>query len=306
MDIQTLETFLQVADIENFTKAAEMMNYAQSTVTMQIKRLEQELGFPLFERIGRKNYLTAAGRNFLPQAAEIIRILQRVRTLNADPAEIKGTLRVGVLESLVFSTVLGIIPSFSEQYPNIDILLKIGQASELLALLKQNQLDLIYVSHIAIQEDFIFCCYKKQEEMIFVASAEHPLAKREQIPVDEILTCPFIVAEPSGRCYGRLQEIAAERNITLRHAVIVDNIRAITTLLNDGQSVSFLPDYSLEKQIRKHELVKLNVMIPRQVYYSQILYHSDKWLSPYMEKFVELIRQARPENGGAAEQADKT
>ncbi len=300
MDIQSLETFLRVADVENFTKAAEMMSYAQSTVTMQIKRLEQELGFPLFERIGRKNYLTAAGKNFLPQATEIMHILQSVRIQNLDAAEIKGTLRVGALESLVFSTVLDIIPAFAKRFPNVDISLKIGQASELLAYLKQNQLDLIYVSNIALQEDSVVCCYRKPEEIIFVASPEHYLAHRKNIPVREVLHCPFIVAEPTGRCYGRLQEIAGEEGIEIRHAVIVDNIRAIATLLRDGQSVSFLPGYSLEKQIRKGELARLDVDMPGQIYYSQILYHSDKWISPYMESFIELIRQAKPESAAAA------
>ena len=298
MDIQTLETFLRVADMENFTKAAEALSYAQSTVTMQIKRLEQELGFPLFERIGRKNYLTEAGKCFLPQAKEIIRILQQVRTLNTDAAQIIGTIRVGVLESLLFSTVLDILPRFSEQYPGVDILLKIGQASELLDLLKQNQLDFIYVSGNVMQEESLYCCYKRQEEMIFTAAPTHPLAQRTSVPIDEILHCPFIVAEPSGRCYGRLQEIAAERDIPIRHAVIVDNIRAIALLLKDGQSLSFLPGYSLESHIKKGELVRLNADIPPQIYYSQILFHADKWLSPYMEYFIELIRQAKPENGG--------
>lgn len=296
MDIQSLETFLQVADIENFTKAAEMMNYAQSTVTMQIKRLEQELGFPLFERIGRKNYLTAAGKNFLPQAAEIIRILQRVQTLNAEPAEIKATLRIGVLESLMFSTVLHVISHFSEQYPNIDIMLKIGQASELMALLKQNQLDLIYISNTAIQDSVLNCCYKKPEEIIFVAGSGHPFSRRKNIPIREVLNCPFIVAEPTGRCFGRLQEIAAEQNIAFRHSVIVDNIRAIAELLKDGQSISFLPAYSLQKQLQKKELVKLDVDLPPQIYYSQILYHNEKWMAPYMEYFIDLIRQTRPEH----------
>jgi len=297
MDIQSLETFLQVADIENFTKAAEMMNYAQSTVTMQIKRLEQELGFPLFERIGRKNYLTAAGKSFLPQAAEIIRILQRVQTLNAEPAEIKATLRIGVLESLMFSTVLHIIPYFSERYPNIDIMLKIGQASELMSLLKQNQLDLIYISNTAIQDSVLNCCYKKPEEIIFVADAEHAFSKRKSIPIGEVLHCPFIVAEPTGRCFGRLQEIAAEQNASFRHAVIVDNIRAIAELLKDGQSISFLPAYSLKKQLQKKELVKLDVDLPPQIYYSQILCHNEKWMAPYMEYFIDLIRKERPEHG---------
>ena len=110
MDIQSIETFLQVASLENYTRAAEKLNFAQSTVTMQIQRLEQELGYPLFERIGRRNYLTAAGKTFLPHAAEILRLMQKVSGLGQEPQEIRGTLRIGVLESLFF----GVIPAVSQ------------------------------------------------------------------------------------------------------------------------------------------------------------------------------------------------
>ena len=294
MDIQSLETFLQVASINNFTKTAETMNYAQSTVTMQIKRLEQELGFPLFERIGRKNYLTAAGEQFLPQAAEILHILQEVRTLGADAAVVQGTLRIGVLESLLFSNILNILPVFSEQYPNVDVLLKIGQSAEHVALLKQNQLDFIYVSNSLIRDESLTCCYKRQEEIVFIASPNHRLAQEKSIAPEELLKYPFIVAEPTGRCFGRLQEISGLYNVPLRHSVIVDNIQAIALLLSDGQNVSFLPKYSLEKQLNSGELVTLDVNLAPQTYYSQILYHNNKWAPPYMRKFIELISASKP------------
>ena len=76
MDTQAIKTFIQVANLGSFTKAAEELRYAQSTVTMQIQRLEEELGFPLFERIGRKSCLTPGGQNFLPKATQILRLLQ--------------------------------------------------------------------------------------------------------------------------------------------------------------------------------------------------------------------------------------
>lgn len=295
MDLQSIKTFLQVANLENFTRAADEMNYAQSTVTMQIQRLEHELGFPLFERIGRKNYLTSAGLEFLPHAREILLIMQKVNTLGKDSSEIHGTLRIGVLESLLFSTVLQILPELRQHYPNVDIQLKIGQASELLNLLKQNQLDIIYVSNALNSDSTLRCCYKRKEEIIFVACARHPLAQKKQISLADLLAYPFIMAEPSGRCFIRLHEIAAECSQKLRYSVIVDNINAIVKLLQDQHSISFLPDYSLVTEIERGEIVKLDIDIPPQLYYSQLLYHVNKWIPPYMEYFIQLVRNFRPE-----------
>lgn len=295
MDIQSIKTFLQVASMENYTRAAEKLNFAQSTVTMQIQRLEQEVGYPLFERIGRKNYLTAAGKAFLPDAAEILRLMQKVSALGQEPQDIRATLRIGVLESLLFSVTLKILPEFNKLFPHVAVEIKLGQASQLLLQLKQNQIDLAYISYDLIGDPVFCCCYRRKEEMSFVASPQHPLADRSAIPPVEMLSAPFIVTEPSGRCYERLHEIAADYNITLYHAIVVDNIRAIVALLQDGRSASFLPRYSVTEFLEKKKAAVLDVDLPPQIYYAQIIYHRDKWLAQYMESFIELVRQACPE-----------
>lgn len=295
MDIQSIETFLQVVSLENFTRAAEELNFAQSTVTAQIQRLEQELGYPLFERIGRKSYLTAAGREFLPHAIEILQLMQRVTALGQDPQQIHGTLRLGVLESLLFSVTLKVLPAFCEQYPNINVEIKLGQAYEILLLLKQNKIDLAYISYDLIGDPALSCCYRRKEEMVFTASYQHALAGRRAIPLGEALSMPFIVTEPSGRCYERLHEIAASHNVALYHAIGVDNIRAIIELLQDGRSISFLPRYSVAEYSQNQKISVLDVDIPPQIYYSQIVYHKNKWLSTYMEYFIGLVRQMSPD-----------
>lgn len=296
MDVQSIKTFIQVANLKNFTKAAEELNYAQSTVTAQIQRLEEELGFPLFERIGRKNYLTAGGEAFLAHATEILHIIHQASTLGQDLKEMKGTLRVGTLESLMFVGVLPIIPSFRAAFPNVDIAFKIGQASELVSLLKQDQLDLAYISQSPNIDPTLHCHYRRKESMIFIAGKDHPLAAREKLPVEEVLTYPFIMAEKTGRCYGRLMELVAEHQMVFRDAVIIDNIAAIITLLRDDLSVSFLPEYALQPSLVEGSLVKLDVDTPEQQYYSQILCHKNKWHSPFIRSFIQMIRDERPEN----------
>ena len=296
MDVQSIKTFIQVANLKNFTKAAEELNYAQSTVTAQIQRLEEELGFPLFERIGRKNYLTAGGEAFLSHATEILHIIQQASSLGQELKEMKGTLRVGTLESLMFVGVLPIIPAFRAAFPNVDIAFKIGQASELTSMLKQDQLDLAYISQSPNIDPTLQCQYRRRESMIFIAGRNHPLAKREKIPVEEALAYPFIMAEKTGRCYGRLMEIVAEHQMVFRDAVIIDNIAAILTLLRDDLSISFLPEYALLPELEEGSLVKLDVDTPEQLYYSQILCHKNKWHSPFISRFIEMIRETRPEN----------
>ena len=113
--------------------------------------------------------------------------------------------------------------------------------------------------------------------------------------MEEIFSYPFVVAEKSGRCYGQLMELAAELKMPVHSSVMVDNLIAIAKLLADGQSVTFLAEYAMEEDIRAGRLAKLDVDYPPQFYYSQILYHKNKYLAPYMASFIEHIRDYRPE-----------
>lgn len=292
VDINSIRTFVHVASLENFSMAAEEMNYAQSTVTMQIRRLEEELGFPLFERIGRKNYLTSAGQNFLPHALEILHIMQKVSLLGQESDQVSGTLRIGALESLMYSAVLDALPQFRKLYPNVDISIRIGQCTELLTLLKQNQLDFIFISSNIVSDSFSYCCFRQTAEIIFIAGANHPLAGKKKIPVEKVLSYPFIVTEASGCCYSRLHEIASQAGIELRHPVMVDNIGIIMQLLPNEQSITFLPEYSLKEKLQRGDICKLDVDIKPQTYYSQLIYHKNKWLPQYMQVFIQLLKES--------------
>ncbi len=295
MDFKNIQTFLRVAELESFTQAAKAMSYVQSAVTMQIQQMERELGFPLFDRIGKHISLTPMGKEFLIYANEVSHIIQRIQMLGTEPEKIRGFLRVGLLESLLFSTMIDVLPAYRKKYTNIDIQLKMGQASELLALLKQNQLDMIYISGRRNSNPDLCCCYERKEHLIFVASPAHPLAQKHRVSLEELFAYPFIVTEHSGICYGRLCELAADHNLVLYHSLMVDSTVAIAGLLCRDVALSFLPEYSVLQPLNKGELVRVDVDIEPQVYYSQILYHKSKWISPFMEAMISFIREARPE-----------
>ena len=296
MDIRNIQTFIRVVEMGSITRAAEELNYVQSTVTSQIQQLEKELGFPLFDRIGKRISITAPGQEFLRYANEILHITQKVNTMGTDPKKMAGTLRIGVLESLLFTAMLDILPAFKLQYKKIDVQLKMGQVTDLLVLLKQNQLDMVYISGDLNTDPDLYCCYKRKENLIFVTSPYHPAARRREIPLADLLEYDFLVTERSGICYGRLKGLASAHQLPLRHPMEVDSTIAIARLLKKGMGVAFLPEYSVAEDLRKGTLVKVDVQMEPQTYFSQILYHKSKWLAPYMECFLDLIRENRPAN----------
>lgn len=117
MELRNIFTFLRAVELGNFSKTAEALGYAQSTVTMQIQQLEEELGHPLFDRFNRSISLTAFGESFLPLAQRMYNTAQEMTTLTADPRELGGTLRIGIVESLFFSEFLKLIPPVPGHVP---------------------------------------------------------------------------------------------------------------------------------------------------------------------------------------------
>ena len=295
MDVRNIQTFLRVCDLENFTKAAESLSYAQSTVTAQIKQLEEELGFPLFDRIGKKVCLTALGREFLPLAKDMLNIQKRAYALNLSSRDMQGTLCVGTIESLLFSTLVHILPEYEIRFPRIDLQVRNGTRVDLLSWLAQNQLDLVYLTGDESSDSNLQCCYKRDERLIFVASSGHPLAAREHIPLQEVLRCPIIDTERSGYCYGRLKKLAAEHDLSLTHSIVVDNTRAICEILRSGVYLSFLPEYSVAEELEAGTLSELAVEMEPQIFSSQILYPFGKWVPPYMSELIDLIRHFKPD-----------
>lgn len=295
MDTRSLQTFLKVYDLRSFTKAAQELGYVQSTVTAQIRQLEQELGYPLFDRLGKHIYVTVLGEQFVSYAQQIMRLSQQAKFLGKEPENMHGTLRVGVLESLLFSVLTNVLPQYNQSFPNVEVQVKMGRASDLLLWLKENKVDLVYYSHDQNRDPELCCCYSRREQLTFVAGPDHPLCREKQVSLQTLLQQPLIVTERSGICYQRLRALAAERGLTLQDTVEVDNTRAISEMVAQGMGCAFLPEYSVSRDVRHGTLRVIPVEIPPQTYYSQIVYRKDKWAAPYMQALIEKIRQARPE-----------
>lgn len=286
METRTLHTFIRVAELQSFTKAAKELDFAQSTVTMQIRQLEAELGVPLFDRIGKRISLTAAGRKFLSHAYEITHIVQKAGALGT---QTDGVLRIGVLESLLFGKLTALLPRFRAAYPQVDLQIKMGRAAELLEQIKQNELDMVYLSADLNTDPDLVCLYKQQEELVFLCGADHPLAAHRSVSLSELFENDFIVTERSGVCFGRLRRLAAEQNKLLRDPLEIDSTAVIATLLKAGKDLAFLPAYAVAQPLSDGSLVRLSVDTPPETYYRQVLCHKDRWISPILQAFLELI-----------------
>ncbi|HEY2494042.1 MAG TPA: LysR family transcriptional regulator [Paenibacillus sp.] len=192
MDLKELTAFQTIIQEGNFSKAAAKLNYAQSTITNQIQRLEKELGIKLFKR-GWDSELTASGQIF---AAEIDKLIQHWNYVSEQAKALQkeeiGTLSVGGLESLTEQALPNSLRRFREHKPNVSCHFTIGNTDSLSRGVLQHQLDFAICGEPADSSFFRFEPLYS-EKISFIVANNHPLAGRDEIPFEKLFDYPMII-----------------------------------------------------------------------------------------------------------------
>lgn len=287
MDLKNLTTFIHVAELGSFTKAGVALGCSQSTISFQIRQLEEELEYPLFERINRTVVLTEKGREVLNYAHQVQKMTtelkQNIQKDSARPVRI----RVAMSDSLCNSLLGDNFQGFLDAHPGINLKIVAAGTEEMFRLLDHNEVDAILTleSHI-YNTDYIIVREEKVENH-FVVSADSPLASQPSIPIEELVHQPFILTE-KGMSYRRLlDEELAQRSLELIPVLEVGNAQLICEMVQQGIGVSYLPDFVTQKAVEEGKLVCLNVPDIHVSIWKQLLHHRDKWITPQIESVLQ-------------------
>ncbi len=292
MEYRNLVTFLRVAELQNFTKAANELGYAQSTVTFHIQSLEEELGVTLFDRIGKKVSLTSAGEYLVNYANEMMKILTDIRQLNENVDVMSGKLRVGVVESVLATYMPDAVLRYNERFPNVEIEIMSHTTSTLLEMLRSNDLDIAVVMGKRIVDPDFRRPLIKLADISFVTGRNNPIASKNNLTFKDIAEEKLVLPEKQSLYRRAVENAAADFDCVLEPKVQVNNTAIIVRLLKMGMGVSYLPNYLIRPDLDSGDLVTLNLENDvRQEYYIQVLYHMKKWLTPQMKEFVGLMEE---------------
>lgn len=291
MEIRNLITFVVVAEMNSFTKAAKALDYSQSTVSFQIKQLETELGCMLFERINHTLVLTEKGRELLVYANGIRRLTEELRENMAGRHEIQGHVHIVAPDSVCTAMINDNYRDFHRRYPGITLKFSTAETDDMFRILDHNEADIMLTldSHV-YQRDYIIA---KEARMPahFVVGAASPLAGRRGLSVDDIADADFILTE-KGVSYRRvLDEALAQRSIQLQPVLEMGRTDVITSLLETGDAVSFLPDFITRQKVAEGRLVHLDVTDVQVEIWQQLIYHRSKWISKSLEVFIEYVKE---------------
>lgn len=290
MDFKQLQTFYVLSNELNFTRAANKLGYTQSCITLHIKKLEDELGVPLFDRIGKKVTMTEAGLRLLPSVCQLLKMSQYLQEASKEATSKTGTIRIGICDSLCIEKMPAIIKSFSLIYPDVDIYLKILKCSEFYNELRDNKIDLAYTIGYLNKIPEIQYTAEAMEPILVLAAPNHRLVSMENLTPNDFDGIPLIMAEPAAY-YRRNFLNDLERNgINPKIILETESLQAIKNLTESGLGVCVLPHAAAGAEIKAGKLIPLNYNCDYEIK-SQIIWHRDKWLSFILKEFIRIAEE---------------
>lgn len=292
MEFRELSTFLQVAKLQSFSKAAKVLGYSQAAVTIQIKQLEQELGVHLFDRIGKQTSLTHQGSVFYDHAASIMRDIAQAKDAVSHPQKLNGHLCIGTIESICASLFPSLLTEYHKLHPEVNISIRTDSPDQLLEQINGNQLDLVYFMDKRVYDVKWEKVLEEPEEIVFAATADHPLAQRsEPLSLDDVLSYPMVVTEKNASYRLILEQYLAAMGKSLQPYLEIGNTDFILQFLKQNTGITFLPRFTVEKAVSEGYLRILSVKKFSIRTWRQILYHKDKWATREMAEFIRLAQE---------------
>ncbi len=289
MTIIQLETFLKITETRNFTTAANLLGYAQSTVTMQIKQLEEELGCLLFERLGKTIVPTAEGERLAEYAERMTQLQREIRLEIPGAQETAGKIRLGVSESLCYNRLPRVLMQFRQQYPAVEIQLSFIMHDTFPELLKKGALDIAYSLNPAADYPDLDILYEKPETLGFYTSPDHPLASRKKVTEEDLAGVPLLLTSHNCSFRHMLLEDLAGRGITPKIALETSSKEILRQFAANGLGIAFMPDMAAGGQAGKPLLKRLNWTGQDFPILSRVYVHRDKHRNFAIRELVRMI-----------------
>ena len=290
MELRNLITFIHVAELGSFTRAAEQLGYSQSTISFQIKQLEDELDCLLFERINHTITLTERGRDLVSYAHQVRALTEDFKESFSKEEDPNSHIHIVTPDSVCEDMIHSHYVDFHEKYPHISIKFTTADTTDMFDMLSRNEADAIITldSH-SYRKDYIIA---KEERlpMHFVTNARSKFANQNGLRMQDIAGEPFILTE-YGQGYRRVfDKELAKKSLEITPVLEIGRTDIITSILAKGDMISFLPDFVTKKLIESGELRYLDVCDMEIEIWKQLIYHKNKWMSKSLKTVIDYIK----------------
>lgn len=283
-----LKVFESAARHLSYTRAAEELHLSQPAISMQIKQLEESVGLPLFEQIGKKMHLTSAGREMYTYSQSIGNLLDEAEIVLE---ELKGVSR-GKLAISVATTAshfaTRLLAAFSQRYEEVTISLDITNRASLRDQLEANQPDLVIMGQppegVEVESEAFM-----DNPLVMIAPANHPLAKEKNLPLKRFEDEHFVVRESGSGTRSSIQRFFDEHGVSFHTGIEMSSNEAIKQAVEAGLGLGIVSIHTLELELQTGILVMLDVEDFPIMRNWHIVQRSGKRLSPVAQMFKQFV-----------------
>jgi len=296
--LNQLRIFLAVARNKSFARAAEELHLSPPTLSLQVKQLSETVGQPLFEQLGKKIYLTAAGTTLAEASEDIEARLQRLaEDLAALQGVERGSLKLAILTTVKY-TVPKLLGGFCAAHPGIDVAMVVGNREKLLQRLAGNEDDLYIMGQPPEQMNVISEALA-DNPLVLVAPPKHPLVGQRGIAPKKLAHEPFILREPGSGTRLTAEKFFASQGVVLRNRLEVGSNEAIKQTVAGGLGLAVLSIHTVAAELTLGELAQLDVQGFPLIRRWHVVYPRGKRLSAAATAFKDWLFTHSPQTGGS-------
>lgn len=292
MELKNLRTFQAVVDHGSYQRAADFLGYTQSTITVQIRQLEEELGVPLFERLGRKMVLTEIGKQALVQARSLLLAAEQLGELGKHGSVPSGTLRVDMAETLLCYQMQPVIRAFRAQAPQVRLIIRSRNCLQIPENVRTGACDLGVGYDMDWNRELLELESLGSREIILLAAPS--FSSPDFVTPGQNKPVSLITDEPDSIFRRTLEDYLRERSISLAAILELWSIETIKRCVMSNLGFTFLPRFAAQEELAAGALVELDAPISGIFCPVLCAHRKGRWVNPAMALFLSLLRENLP------------
>jgi DNA-binding transcriptional LysR family regulator len=292
VELRQLRTFQTVARLMNFNRAADTLNYAQSTVSAQIKLLEEELGVSLFDRLGKRIVITEAGQKLMRYAQKMIDIERETLTEISNSETLIGSISVRAPQTVGTYLLPSVLQQFKSRYPRVGFDVSSCAFFSLGQELRSGIIDVAFLLAESISSSDLTAEIVRIEPLIFVSDPDHLFTKSAGITFRDLNGQSIFL--PKHDCSYKMQfeELLTAENVSPSVVMEFNSIEAIKQCVIKGLGITLIPEIAVKSELAQNKLAKIPWLDGPLETGVLMIRHKDKWISPALQAFMDLCRES--------------
>ncbi|MFE4712853.1 LysR family transcriptional regulator [Paenibacillus sp. NPDC056722] len=289
MELTYLRTFCEVAACGSYTKAAERLGYAQSSVTSQIAKLEEMYGAVLLERAGRGMTPTFAGKGLLPYARQMLALSEEAKGVVS--GGYKGQLVIGAIETLAAYYLPHRLHLYRSAYPDIRLRVQPGSETEIIAAVRDKTADFGLIFDEPFASEDLVSLPLREESLFVVMHPGHAFALQSEINPEQLAEEPLVLTEDTCTYRNLLLHTLRQCGVTPGIDMEFGNLEGIKQAVKHRWGTAFLPGYAIEEERQAGSLAAVPLAGGHKSFSIQLIYPKERWLSPAFRDFIKGLQE---------------